>query len=391
METFDLLRLDRVRWLVPGTDDDLPTAVGAELACRRSRRPLVVASKTLNRKTYVVGGLLDALDIDRIAVFDETSEHVPRDAVLACVEAIRQARADCVVTVGGGTPIDTVKVALLALAAGIADGDGFDRFAVRTVPDGTRHVEPTPPPPLRQVVVPTTLSGAGFSDLAGCVDPATRVKQLFTAPLIGSAAVLLDPAVTVHTPDDLWASTGIRALDHAVESLCSSRPTHLTDATALHAVRLLASSLRRTRADRTDLAARLDSQHAVWLACAGLNRVPWGASHGIGHQLGAVAGVPHAYCSCVMLPHVLAYNQPVTAERQRAIRAALTDDEAMTAGEAVAQLVADLGLPERLRDVGVRHEQLATIAELSVPNMFVRQNPRPLDADRILGLLESAF
>ncbi|MFZ1490998.1 MAG: iron-containing alcohol dehydrogenase, partial [Ilumatobacteraceae bacterium] len=250
---------------------------------------------------------------------------------------------------------------------------------------------PVGAPPLRQVVVPTTLSGAEFSDLAGCVDPARSLKQLFSAPLIGSAAVIYDPALTSFTPDWLWASTGIRALDHAVESLCSTAPNAFTDATAVGAIELLSSALRATRDDPADLDARTAAQQGVWLACAGLNRIPWGASHGLGHQVGAVAGVPHGHCSCVLLPAVLRDHRPYTEAAQRRLARALgapDDDPADT----LVGLIESLGLPTTLRDVGVTDDQLPLIAAKSLTNMFVRQNPRPLRTiDDVLAILHRAF
>jgi alcohol dehydrogenase class IV len=217
------------------------------------------------------------------------------------------------------------------------------------------------------------------------------VKQVFSAPYIGSATVIYDPELTLHTPTWLWLSTGIRALDHAVETLCSTAPNAFTNACATGAIELLAGALPDAAESPDDLELRSACQQAVWLACAGLNRVPWGASHGIGHQLGAVGGVPHGYCSCIMLPHVLRNHRDVTADQQRRVAQALgapDDDPADT----IAAMVARLGLPGRLRDVGITPEQLPLIAERSVPNMFVRQNPRPLrtPAD-VLEILEQAY
>ncbi|MCD5422443.1 iron-containing alcohol dehydrogenase [Rhodococcus pyridinivorans] len=396
--SYEFLQIDRVRWANPDRGSSLVEMVGAELRHRSLQRPIVVTSPTLRRTSPVVDKLVESLGgRDQVSVFDATEPHVPRSTVLACVEAIRESNADVVITLGGGTPIDTVKTALLAIGAGIRSGADFDRYAVRTLADGTRQVPDSPPPPLRQIVVPTTLSGAEFSDLAGCVDPITKVKQLFTAPFIGSAAVVLDPVTTLATPDELWFSTGIRALDHAAESLCSTAPNPFTDATALHAIQMLARSLLRTKQAPEDLSARLESQQAVWLACVGLNRVPWGGSHGIGHQIGAVAGVPHGLCSCVMLPHVLDHNEIATEQQQQQLRAILSNElgvgrtRGLSAADLVARLVSELGLPSRLRDVGVDRAQLPQIAELSVSNMFVRQNPRPLDSTTILTLLERAF
>ena len=130
-------------------------------------------------------------------------------------------------------------------------------------------------------------------------------------------AVILDPAVTIHTPEWLFLSTGIRAVDHAVETICSILPAPFSDGMALQALRLLSASLPAVKANPGDLEARLNCQLGAWMSIMGaLNNVPMGASHGIGHVLGGTAHVPHGYTSCVMLPHVLRFNEPVNPARQ---------------------------------------------------------------------------
>lgn len=354
------------------------------------RRLLIVASKTLSRKTDVVPNIKNALGDRCIGVFDECVEHVPRASVLALAASVRKLEPDLIVTVGGGTPIDAVKVMLLVIAAGVTDEAGFDGIRIRVEADGRRVVPAVEDPPLRQIIVPTTLSGAEFSNLGGCTDPVRKVKDLYTGRLIGGQVVILDPATTVHTPAALWLSTGIRAVDHAVETICSRRPQPFTDATCLHALRLLSKSLPANHSDPADLDGRLQSQIAVWLATTGLGRVDWGASHGIGHQLGAVANVPHGYCSCVMLPSVLRWNRSVNAEQQAMVAQALgANDDAATA---IAELVEALGLPARLRDVGVRREHYDAIAAGAMQNVFVRTNPRPVtDQTQVREILDMAW
>lgn len=380
------LRLERVHLGVA-----LAQAVQAEAADRGAERVVVVASKTLSRETPIVGSVEAVLDARYAGRFDETREHVPRDGVLELTRFLREREADLVVTIGGGTPIDTVKMALLCLAEDVHESADFDRFAISVREDGSRHTPDVASPPLRQIAAPTTLSGAEFSDLSGCVDFATQTKQLFSGREIGPAAVILDPTITLATPMPLWLSTGVRAIDHAVETLCSSLPEPVADAGALESLRLLGRSLPRTAEQPDDLEARLDSQMGVWLACAGLNRVPYGASHGIGHQLGAVAGVPHGYTSCVMLPHVLDFNAAQTTEAQQRIADAL-GSAASPAGDAVRKLVAQLGMPTRLRDVGVEKYHFEAIAAGAMSNAWVRANPRPIEAaGQIIEILERAY
>lgn len=362
-----------------------------EANARGANRVVVVASNSIDTKTPVVRELEAALGTRFAGCFSKTREHVPRDAVIELAAFLRAEEADLVVTVGGGTPIDTVKMALLCLAEGVTEPAELERFAISVGEDGSRHTPDVASPPLRQIAAPTTLSGAEFSDLSGCVNPATQTKQLFSGREIGPASVILDPTITLPTPRHLWLSTGVRAIDHAVETLCSTVPEPVADAGALEALRLLGRSLPVTAAKPDDLEARLDSQIGVWMACAGLNRVPYGASHGIGHQLGAVAGVPHGYTSCVMLPHVLDVNVTHTAETQQRIADAL-GSTGSTAGSSVRGLVEQLGLPTRLRDVGVERHHFDAIASGAMANAWVRANPRPINTpEQIVEILERAY
>lgn len=383
---YDYLKLDRTVMGVP-----LGDAVSAEAESRGADRVLVVMAGTLARETTLTQELEAALGTRMAGVFADTVTHVPRSSVVALADSIRACNADLVLTVGGGTCLDTVKMALVCLAEDIREESQLEAFAIRVNDAGERETPHVSSPPLRQIAAPTTLSGAEFSDLSGCVDTETQVKQLFSGAEIGPATVILAPAITLHTPMDLWLSTGVRALDHAVETICSSAPMAIADAGALHAVRLLGRSLLLNKAEPENLDARLDSQVAIPLACAGLNRVPYGASHGIGHQLGAVAGVPHGYTSCILLPHVMAYNAEATGERLSLISEAF-GNAAKPAGAALAEIVSSLGMPTRLRDVGVTREHFNAIAEGSLLNAWVRANPEPINhVDQVLEILEAAY
>ena len=369
---YEFLAQDRVVFGRPAAE-----AVLEQAEHYRASKVFLVSSKTLSRGTDVVETIRRKLGPRFAGLFDETIAHVPRGSVIACADAVRRAEPDLIVTIGGGTPIDTVKVTLVCLAENVRDADRLGEYRVQVRPDGSRHVPAVGRPPLRQIVVPTTLSAAEFSNLAGCTDLARKVKDLYTGREIGAQVAMLDPRITVHTPDWLWLSTGIRAVDHAVETICSRAPQPFTDATCLHALKLLDRSLRRNLAQPDDLDARLDSQLGAGLASTGLGRIEWGASHGIGHQLGAVADVPHGHTSCVMLPSVLHYNAPVNGERQRLIAAAMgrpSDD----AAEVIGDLIGALGMPRTLRDVGVRREHYDFIANGAMQNMMVRSNPRPI-------------
>lgn len=386
MGSFAYLPLERVVFGQPAAE-----AAAAEAARIGASRVFIVASKTLSRKTTVVREIASALGARHAGLFDECVAHTPWPSVVAAADAARAAKPDLILTIGGGTPIDTVKILQICLAHGVTRPEELDALHASLRPDGSRFVPEIRPSPVRQVVVPTTLSGAEFSNLGGGTDPHTRLKHSFTGADIGARSVILDPALTLHTPGWLWLSTGVRGIDHAVEALCSVDAHPYCDGLALHALRLFAEGLPRTKAEPADLASRLLCQQASWLAASTIARVNYGASHGIGHALGAAADVPHGHTSCVMLPHVLRYNEPATGEQQQRIAQGL-GRPGVAAADAVADLVAALGQPGSLRSVGVKREQLPAIAEASMKNLWVRTNPRPLRSSAdVMKLLEAAW
>ena len=208
---------------------------------------------------------------------------------------------------------------------------------------------------------------------------------------IGPATVILDAAATLPTPEWLWHSTGIRAVDHAVEGICSIAPSPLIEAAALQALSLLASAMPRVKANPNDLDARLLCLQGAWLAGMGILRVPYGASHGLGHSLGAVTGMSHGHTSCVMLPHVMRYNLDATRAQQARVAQAMGRADG-DAAAAVAHLIDALVLPSRLSALNVQREQFAQIAEGAKDNLWVRTNPRPItSAAQLNELLEMAW
>ncbi len=371
--TYSFNGLARVTW-------GESAVVGAcEVVARRgAQKVVIVTSPSLAKVSGTPRQIMDALGPTCVGLFDGVQPHTPSPTADSLAALLRTTGADLVVTLGGGSPIDTVKVALAMIAIG----------ATRSL-DIAGNPAAWTLPPVRQIAVPTTLSGAEFSDLAGLTDPETQIKVGVAGLGIGPVEVILDPALTSHTPRDLWLSTGMRAVDHAIETVCSIAPTPYTDALALAGLAQLAQSLRVTARAADDLKARLAAQQAAWMASSGLDRTPFGASHGIGHQLGAVAGVAHGVCSCVLLPAVLDWNRPVNGAAQARVANVLGS---LTAGEGVRELLRHLGMPARLRDVGVTEPQLDVIAETSLQNRWVRTNPRPIrDAADVREILEAAW
>ncbi len=389
---FNFLALDRVHFGVPAAD-----ALRQEISQRASERVVIVTSRTLNRTTAVVSDLAHKLGDRVVGIFDQCVEHTPRDSVIALAAVLRETRADLVVSLGGGTVIDTVKIALLCLAQGVDHSDALDQWHLKVNPDGSLHVPIVAAPPCRQIAIPTTLSGAEFSDLGGATDTRTGIKHGFTGRFIGPVAVILDPAMTLHTPERLWLSTGIRAVDHAVEAICARNAQPFLDALGLRALRQFNRSLARFDSAAGDpsrsesLQARLDCQTGAWLAATSIRRADYGASHGLGHALGADSGIPHGITSCVLLPTVMRYNAEDCADALAEISAALGHPD-QSAADLVEALIGRLGLPTRISELGIAYDRLAIIAEKAMGNPFVRSNPRPIQSPaQTLEILERAW
>ena len=353
--------------------------VAEEARRRDAERVFLMVSGTLNRTTDEIAKVRRALGNRFAGLFDHMPPHTPR-----------QARDR-----GGRDG---------ARGRGRSDRDGRRRLGHRrrqggaAVPRqrhpqrrGDRRLRPVkgpdgalgPPPDMKppavpQITVPTTLSAGEFSAISGVTDERHRVKELIRHPRIIPRAVVLDPAVTVHTPEWLWLSTGIRAVDHCVEGICSGEANPYADAQALHGLSLLARGLPRVKADPSDLEARLDCQIGSWLSMAPLaSGVPMGASHGIGYVLGAMFDIPHGHTSCIMLPAVMRWNKPVNAERQALVAAAM-GHPGEDAGDVLDAFIAGLGMPRSLGAVKIGPESFDRMAEQAMGTPWVPRNPRPI-------------
>lgn len=292
-------------------------------------RVFVVTGKTLNEKTDLIR-CVEALLADRHAgTYAGISQHTPGGAVEAAAGLAEMAGTDLLVSVGGGSVIDGTKA--------IARQLGYPA----------------------QVAVPTTLSAAEWAHRVGVTDEATNKKSGFADPRTVPPVVILDPETTVHTPEKLWLSTGIRALDHAVEGFLYGGPHPLTDVTGLEGARRLMQYLPLSKNEPEDLETRLELQLAAWLSYFGPMNTPMGLSHELGRRLGASYSVPHGITSCITLaPSLEVVRETIPEDRWRRLGEALGGEPA----ERVASLVRDLELPGRLRDVGVPESEIEGVA-----------------------------
>ena len=370
-------KMEQVHYGKPAAQSvaELVKANGAE-------RVFLMVSGTLNRETDEVEKVQRALGNKCVGTFDRMPAHSPRSAIIAAAQQARDAKADLIVTLGGGSITDGAKAVQLCLANDVKTVEDMDRIR------GGADVEP---PTVRQISIPTTLSAGEFSGISGVTNEATKVKEMFRHPMVIPQAVILDPEVTRHTPMWLFLSTGIRAVDHCVEGVCSNESTEFTNASGLHGLSLLARGLPRVKADPKDMRARLDCQIGSWLSMGGLAAgVPMGASHGIGYVLGAVFDVPHGHTSCIMLPSVMRWNKSANADRQALIANAM-GHPGKDAGDVLDDFIRGLGMPRSLGEVKIGKEHFERIAAQAMGTPWVPRNPRKIDGPaQVKEILELA-
>ncbi len=329
----------------PGCLADLP----AEVERLGGRRVFIITGRTLAEKTPLVRQLQTLLGDSHVGTFSSIRQHVPGSDVGSAAEAAQTAGADLLLSFGGGSPIDGTKAVayLLAEAAG------------------------QPPP---HIAIPTTLSAAEYSGRAGYTDERTRTKARYADPRLVPRTVFLDPEVTLETPSWLWSSSGIRALDHAVETLYAPGSHPIQDVLALEAIRELFDCLPAAQQHPTDLDIRLRCQLASWMSFFAPESIHYGLSHTLSKAFGTSYNVPHGITSCITLPPVMRHmaqtHATPLARMARALglaRPETSDDEAAhAAADGVATLIQRLGLPSRLRDVGVPQDAFEKIARQAV-------------------------
>ena len=340
----------------------------------RASSAFLMVSGTLNRTTSEIDRIRKALGPRYAGTFDAMPPHTPREAVIAAANQARAADADLIITVGGGSITDGAKAVQLCLANDVGTVEGID--TIRAIKSAS---PPMTAPRVRQVSVPTTIAGGEFSAIAGVTNAQTKVKEMLRHELAIPRAVILDPAITVHTPEWLFLSTGIRAVDHCVEGLCSREAHPYADAQAVRGLSMLAQGLPRVKQNPGDLDARMDCQIGTWLSMGPLSAgVPMGASHGIGYVLGAVYDVPHGYTSCVMLPSVMRWNKSANAERQALVAAAM-GHPGKDAADVLDEFIRGLGMPRSLREVKVGPEHFDRIALAAMATPWVPRNPRKIE------------
>ncbi|WP_248341847.1 iron-containing alcohol dehydrogenase [Anaeromyxobacter paludicola] len=361
---------------------------GASLRRLGARRALVVSDPGVRAAgwTSAVCASLDEAEVPHVLFTAVTSN--PRAAEVAAGAALyARERCNAIVAVGGGSPIDCAKgIGILAANGGeILDYEGIDRI-------------PAAIPPL--VCVPTTAgSGADVSQFAIVSDPAQRTKIAIVGKTLVPDLSLLDPLVLTTQPAALTAATGVDTLCHAVEACVSTAAAPITDLLALDAIRLVVRHLPEALARPADLAARAGTLQACLHAGIAFSNASLGAVHAMAHALGGLKDLPHGDCNAILLPHVVEWNFEAAPERYRAVAEAMGAAAAGLAGAALRRALTGalrgfidrVGGAPRLREVGVRPEDLPDLARKAVEDPCMATNPRCPSEAEVRAIYEAAL
>lgn len=343
-----------------------------QAAEQRGWRRLMLCTSPSQRALGRVDRLREQLGGRLAAVFDSVAPHVQDDQLARVLDEALLEQVDAVIGLGGGSPIGMAKAAAHALRE--------HRPAV--------------------IAIPTTYAGSEMTPIFGVTHTREQPprKVTVTDPASAPALVIYDPVLTLDTPPSLTAASGMNALAHCVEALYSLTRHPLSSAAAVSAVERIHRSLPRCVAQPDDLEARSDLLMGAHLAGVSLASARLGLHHGVCHVLGGSAGVPHGIANSIMLPHVVRFNASATAEqllpaaRAMGIDAQDPQDAVGQMAQRVAEMSAGMGLPDRLREVGVEAEDLPRLALLAFENKTVRGNPRPIEGvEELEALLRGAW
>ena len=374
-------------------------SLGSEVSDLGSKRVLVLSGRTVAEQTDAVRRVQEALGGSVVGVYSGLTQRAPLATAVEAANLAVSLEADTLVGVGGSTISDAARMIAVLMAEGI---DNVEELRVQGHrEDGMLRPNLDGKALPFQVSIPTTLSAGEFNMGGGNVlDDGEGHKIRVGHPRLYADLIVLDPDVTAGTPDWLWLSTGVKALDHCIERLYCQGNQPAIDAPVLSAAEMLFDALPRSRQSEGDGEARLQCLVAAWMSMMGAPNFAVGLSHAIGHIVGVKYSVGHGYTSCVTQPYVMEYNRPASAAKQSLLARAAGHDTTGMSDEAAAELAArtvddfilGLGMPHRLRELEIPEEDLPEIADLVLTDRGCRSNAIPVtEREQVMEVLRRAF
>lgn len=367
------------------------SVIADEIRKRGLRKVLLVTDKDLIR-FGVAAKIEEVLRSAEIPyeLFSEVKANPTIGNVRQGVEAFRASGADCMVALGGGSSIDTAKaIGIIANNPEFAD---------------VRSLEGTAPTRNRAVptfAVPTTAGTAAEVTINYVItDEENRRKMVCVDPNDIPTCAVVDCELMMSMPKGLTAATGMDALTHAVESYVTPGAWTMSDMFELKAIELIARHLRAAVENGNDRTAREGMAEAQYIAGMGFSNVGLGIVHSMAHPLGAFYDTPHGVANALLLPYVMEYNADSPArEKYLGIARAMgvdttgmsVDQGVRAAIDAVRTLSRDIRIPQRLREIGVREEDIPALAEAAFNDVCTGGNPRPTSVEEIEQLYRTAF
>lgn len=377
--------------------------LGKHMDLRGARRVMVLCGPNILQNSNVVDRVERALGERCVGRFSDVSPHSPVDVLRAALTVARRLQPDTLVSVGGGSTVTTAQGLALLLST---DRDLID-FAARFVPPD-RVLPPMaelPTVTTRVVAVPTTMGAAEIGHAVGGFTDETRTHKIIvggdgrTSPNL----VVVDGEALRTTPRRVLTGTSMGQLRVAIESFASTAHNPISDAMALHAIRLLHQNLHRGWIDEVEVLLRIKGAcmlASMGQAAMGTGSGKLGVNSAIAHQLGAICNVAHGEVNAILLPHTILLNAQALDGRLQLVAEALTissegrgvKDLAQDVSREIARLGTLLGLPARLRDVGVSPDHFEQVAVAALGDRALATNPVPIkNAGQIIQLLRAAW
>lgn len=335
-------------------------------------RAFFVCSRTLNTRSDAISNIVEVLGDRCIGLTDKVGEHSPLSNVLAAAKEAFDLEADVIISVGGGSVMDMCKAMQLCISEQVFDREKLLQLQMHMSDDGTEMLSgSTAVPRIRQIAIPTTLATSEWTPVSTPIDDLTHLKARFVVPDGAPCSIIYDPSLLTQTPLSLLLSTGVRGLDHAINTACSLHPHPFASLLAEKAIQLYVENLPRLK-DRQDKEAFTSCQLATWYTGMGQMSVPHGFSHWMVHIVGPLANVPHSDAACVMmLAQARWLEKHARAQHGRMLQLLHRTD---TFAGVLEKLLVQLNMPRTLADLGLTETQVESFIQPALEHPQVTHN-----------------